>query len=176
MLFDPDLFGTCGPASRDGDAVWTPDWVAADMVGYFKPRGVILEPCRGGGAFMRSLPSDALWCEITEGHDFFAFSRPVDWIITNPPFSIMPAFLLHAMELAGDVCFLLPAHSYFRAYGLVRKCAVWGGIFALRWYGGGARLGFPMGNAIAAIHWRKGHGGSIVESFFDPPPRREERP
>ena len=72
MATDRDLFGrNLGSAAQAGDAVWTPDWCAADMVAHFKPIGRILEPCRGGGAFMRHLPSDALWCEITEDRDFF---------------------------------------------------------------------------------------------------------
>ena len=34
------------------DVVYTPDWVAKDMVEFFKPSGRILEPCKGDGVFL----------------------------------------------------------------------------------------------------------------------------
>lgn len=168
MLGAPDLFGQHGPLAQAGDAVYTPDWCAADMVRHFKPGGRILEPCRGGGAFMRRLPADAEWCEITEGRDFFAWSEAVDWIITNPPYSLTREFLRHAMTVAANIVFLLPARNIFSGYGTVRECAGWGGMAEIRWYGTGARLDFPMGNAIAAIHWKRGHfDGIIRETYFE---------
>lgn len=155
------------PPVQARDAVWTPDWCAADMVQYFKPTGRILEPCRGSGAFMRQLPADALWCEITDGRDFFRWFEAVDWIITNPPYSLTREFLRHALEVAANIVFLLPARNIFSGYGTVRECAGWGGMAAIRWYGTGTRLNFPMGNAIAAIHWKRGHFGTITESFYE---------
>lgn len=163
----PNLFGEHGPLAQAGDVVYTPDWCAADMVRYFKPSGRILEPCRGGGSFMRALPPDAFWCEIAEGRDFFAWSEPVDWIITNPPYSLTREFLRHGISLSDNVVFLLPAKNIFSGYGTLRESAGWGGLAAIRWYGTGARLNFPMGNAIAAMHWRRGHSGSIAETFFE---------
>jgi len=32
---------------KKGDVVFTPDWVAKDIFDFFKPTGVILDPCRG---------------------------------------------------------------------------------------------------------------------------------
>lgn len=167
LLGDADLFGQHGPLAQAGDAVWTPDWCAEDMVRYFQPRGKILEPCRGGGAFMRALPPDTAWCEINEGRDFFSWRDVVDWIITNPPYSLTREFLRHSFRVSRNVVFLLPARNIFNGYGTVRECAGWGGIAAIRWYGTGSLLNFPMGNAIAAIHWKKGHGGIIRETFFE---------
>ena len=161
-----DLFGSYGPLAQAGDAVWTPDWCAEDMVRYFKPVGRVLEPCRGSGAFMRHLP-DAFWCEIKDGKDFFEWHEAVDWIITNPPYSLTREFLRHAISVAENVVFLLPARNIFSGYGTVRECAGWGGMFAIRWYGTGSRLNFPMGNAIAAIHWKRGCSGVIRETFFE---------
>jgi hypothetical protein len=168
MATDRDLFGrNLGPEAQAGDAVWTPDWCAADMVAYFKPSGRILEPCRGGGAFMRHLPPDALWCEITENRDFFDWRAAVDWIVTNPPYSLTRPFLRHAFTVSDNVVFLLPARNIFSGYGTLRECAGWGGMAAIRWYGTGAKLDFPMGNAIAAIHWQRGHQGVIRETFYE---------
>lgn len=137
------------------------------MVRHFCPVGRILEPCRGRGAFMRYLPAGTLWCEIMEGRDFFAWRDPVDWIITNPPYSLTRKFLRHAIEVSENIVFLVPARNIFSGYGTVRECARWGAMAAIRWYGTGARLGFPMGNAIAAIHWQRGHQGIIRESFYE---------
>ena len=167
MLGEANLFGEHGPKAQAGDAIYTPDWCAADMVRHFKPSGRILEPCRGGGAFMKHLPADAMWCEIKEGRDFFAWRELVDWIITNPPYSLTREFLRHALTVALNVVFLLPARNIFSGYGTVRECAGWGGMAAIRWYGTGARLNFPMGNGIAAIHWAKGRQGVILESFYE---------
>lgn len=149
------------------DRVFTPDWCARDMVDHFKPVGRILEPCKGDGAFLRHLPASAQWCEITEGRDFFDWCDPVDWIVTNPPYSIRIEFLRHALHVADNVVFLAPARNIFSAYRLIRAPRGWGGMAELRWYGGGARLNFPMGNPIAAFHWKRGHSGTIIETFFD---------
>lgn len=47
------------------------------------------------------------WCEIKRGRDFFAWTTRVDWIVTNPPWSQIRAFLQHAMRTADHVVFLL---------------------------------------------------------------------
>jgi len=70
-------------SERTGDIVYTPRWVAEDMVNHFKPFGNILEPCRGGGVFMEFLPPNTEWCEIVEGRDFFEWETPVDWVVSN---------------------------------------------------------------------------------------------
>lgn len=116
---------------------------------------------------MRHLPHDAMWCEIAEGRDFFAWSYPVDWIMTNPPFSLLREFLRHSMTVAENIVFLVPAQKVFSGYGTLRESAGWGGLAALRWYGTGTRVDFPMGNAIAAIHWRRGHSGFITETYYE---------
>ncbi len=162
-----DLFNNRGPKARSADEVYTPDWCAADMVRHFSPAGRILEPCRGGGAFMRYLPPDAMWCEIAEGRDFFAWNDPVDWIITNPPFSITHAFLRHAISVASEIVFLVPVRNLFSGYAKIRECSGWGGLSAIRWYGPGSRLGFPMGNPIAALQWSRGKKGIVRETFYD---------
>ena len=162
-----NLFGEYERPSQEADAVWTPDWCAKDMVGYFKPTGRILEPCRGDGAFTRHLPPGTFWCEITEGRDFFLWADHVDWIVTNPPYSLTRKFLRHSFRVSNNVVFLLPAKNIFSGYGAVRECAGWGGLAAIRWYGTGTMLKFPMGNAMAAMHWKRGHQGTIVETFFE---------
>lgn len=69
------------------DRVYTPDALARDIVLHFSPSGRILEPCCGGGAFLRAMPG-CDWCEIDKGMDFFACTGRYDWIVTNPPYSL----------------------------------------------------------------------------------------
>lgn len=89
------------------DAVQTPRELARRLVSHFQPAGRILEPCRGQGNLYRFLPKGALWCEIEKGRDFFEWSEPVDWIITNPPWSQIREFLKHSMRVADHVVFLM---------------------------------------------------------------------
>lgn len=89
------------------DEVQTPVALARMLVRHFRPAGRVLEPCCGEGRILRWLPRGACWCEIRRGRDFFAWTEPVDWIITNPPWSQIRPFLQHAMTLADHVVFLL---------------------------------------------------------------------
>jgi hypothetical protein len=89
------------------DCVNTPEYLAKAIVNHFKPRGKILEPCKGTGNFLKFLPKDTLWCEINEGRDFLEFDEKVDWIITNPPWSIARQFFKKSMEVSDNVVFLI---------------------------------------------------------------------
>src|ERR1019366_6778180 len=84
------------------DDIQTPPALARRLVRHFRPRGRILEPCKGDGNFLKSFPKSAAWCEIKEGRDFFAWTQKVDWIITNPPWSQMRHFLQQAMMVADQ--------------------------------------------------------------------------
>jgi hypothetical protein len=103
------------------DDVQTPPALAAIVAAHFRPQGRILEPCAGAGNFLRALNDlgptvSACWCEIRHGRDFFAWREPVDWIVTNPPWSQFRAFLQHAMTVADQVVFLVTVnHLWTRA-------------------------------------------------------------
>lgn len=155
-------------SERRGDVVYTPDWVAQDMVRFFNPSGRILEPCRGDGAFMRHLPACAEWCEIAEGRDFFVRSEPVDWIIGNPPYSLTRPWFRHSYTLAADIVYLVPLRNVFSGYGFLDEIRRFGGIPNIRVYGTGGSLGFPMGNAVGAIHMRRGYDGPTRLTFYHP--------
>lgn len=153
-------------STKRGDVVYTPDWVAADMVAHFKPQGVVLDPCRGQGVFGRYIP-DVLWCEITEGSDFFQWKRPVDVVIGNPPYSLTRPWFRHSYTIARRLIYLVPLRNVFSGYGFVREIHEFGGIRELRVYGTGGRLGFPMGNAVGAFDIVKGWAGPTAITFFD---------
>lgn len=89
------------------DKRMTPSHLAEKLVNFFQPNGKILEPCKGEGVFLEFLPPDTDWCEINEGKDFFDYTKDVDWIITNPPWSQIRHFLIHSMEISRNVVFLM---------------------------------------------------------------------
>jgi hypothetical protein len=98
------------------DDVQTPLALARALVRHFRPRGRVLEPCKGAGNILRCLPRRADWCEIKAGRDFYAWKTKVDWILTNPPWSQVRPFLQHAMRHADHVVFLLTInHVWTRA-------------------------------------------------------------
>lgn len=91
------------------DMVMTPPALARQIVDYYQPSGVLLDPCRGDGAFFNAMlrwSKDVRWCEVAEGRDFLTWQEPADWIITNPPWSKFRPFLRHAMRLAPNIVFL----------------------------------------------------------------------
>ncbi|AUM75765.1 hypothetical protein CYR75_15150 (plasmid) [Paracoccus jeotgali] len=100
------------PNSADRDRVMTPPALAQEICAHFAPhlQGTLLDPARADGAFYESFPGHLRreWCEIEAGRDFLDWREPVDWIITNPPWSLLPEFLEHSMTVADNIVFLAP--------------------------------------------------------------------
>jgi hypothetical protein len=106
------LFQDKKKKSTPEDVVYTPGEIAEDIVDFFNPTGDCLDPCMGGGAFYDLLPEPRHWCEIAQGIDFFDWKTPVDWIISNPPYSIFDEFLTHSLTVANfGVCMCMAASS-----------------------------------------------------------------
>lgn len=168
------------PTAKDSDVVYTPEWIVRDMIDHFQPSGIVLDPCRGRGAFHDLLAAGSPWCEITEGRDFFDWTTPVDWVIGNPPYSITRAWFRHSFTVAENLLYLVPVRNVTSAYGFLSEIHEFGGIVAVRLYGTGGRCGFPMGNAIAAIHVRRDYGGPTTwsdhqRSLVSSPPEQAGR-
>jgi transcriptional regulator with XRE-family HTH domain len=96
------------------DIVYTPRSLTKAVIDHHPLTGVVLDPCRGDGAFFDQFPDhvDACWCEIAEGRDFMRWQVPVDWIVTNPPWSKFRSFLDHSMNVAENVVFLAALNHY----------------------------------------------------------------
>lgn len=154
-----------GPIS---DVVYTPRNIARSIVEHFRPSGRILEPCSGDGAFLDAMPG-AEWCEITRGRDFFQWDKPVDWIVTNPPYGCFAAFLDHAMAVADNLVLLIPVNKLFNSDRTMRLVWGWGGCAEVLVVGGGASLGFPIGFCIGAAHLERGYRGGMSVSFLSDP-------
>lgn len=151
-------------SEKTGDVVYTPDWVALDMVTHFAPSGRVLDPCRGRGAFTDHLPG-AEWCEITDGLDFFEWTEPVDWVISNPPYSLTRPWFRHSYTVARNLVYLVPLRNVFSGFGFIREIHDFGGIVEIRTYGTGGKLGFPMGNAVGAMHIQRDYAGPTAFTF-----------
>ena len=101
------------------DKVYTPPELAKHIVEHFQPSGRLLEPCKGKGAFTDAMypftSNGYLSCyEIDVGLDFLQGSPPPhDWVITNPPWSQLRAFLQKSMEVADNVVFLCLVNAFF---------------------------------------------------------------
>ena len=152
---------------KKGDKVYTPNVICEDMVKFFKPEGIVLEPCYGKGNIYNHLPTGSLFCEIEMGLDFYEFNENVDWIITNPPYSHFSKFIKHGLEISKNSVWLLPTWKMFSGWGLYEAIKEHGGIKHIRHYGTGTKLGWsPLANAIAAVHIQKNYKGDISESFY----------
>lgn len=143
------------------DVVMTPKSTAKYIVNHFNPTGLVLEPCRGTGAFYDQFPAEKAWCEISDGKDFFEWDTEVDWIITNPPFSIFDRFLEHAFSVSKNVVFFCPLNKVFKSMKIDRAIQNYGGIKEVIHMGGGGRHGFPFGFPVGCIHYEKGYDGPI---------------
>lgn len=152
-------------SEKRGDVVYTPEWVARDMVEHFSPMGRILEPCKGLGVFMKFLPPTTEWCEITLGRDFFAWNDCVDWLVSNPPYSLTRKWFKHSYNVADNLLYLVPLRNIFSGFGFIREIYDFGGIVEIRNYGTGGMLGFPMGNAVGALHVKREYSGEMKISF-----------
>jgi hypothetical protein len=97
------------------DKVYTPDSLAISIVAHFKSQiskyHTILEPCYGQGAFLRAFAKcgfiEVFGLELDKGQDFFEYDQKVDWIITNPPWSKVRDFFIHAYAISDNIIFLI---------------------------------------------------------------------
>jgi hypothetical protein len=152
------------PKSRKvtpNDIVMTKETTAKFIIDYFKPIGKILEPCRGTGSFYNQFKGNKDWCEIKEGKDFLNYDKKVDWIITNPPFSIFDKFLLKAFEVADNIVFFCPLIKTFKGKKLDMEIRKYGDIKEILHMGTGNRHGFPFGFSVGCIYYKKNYKGNI---------------
>lgn len=107
---------------KTNDCVQTPFPLALAIVNHFKPTGTILEPCKGEGAFCAAFREYSKtqqicwrWMEILEGLDFLEgeLLPDFDWIITNPPYSKLRAFLQQSMRKASNIVFLTTINHFW---------------------------------------------------------------
>jgi hypothetical protein len=153
--------------STPEDVVYTPWRIAEDMVDFFDPSGECLDPCLGSGVFYELLPEPRWWCEIAQGVDFFDWKLPVDWIISNPPYSIFDQFLTHSLKIADNIVYLIPVNKLLSSLTKLRRVYEYGGIKHIRYYGTGRTIGFPFGFPVGAVYLKRGYKGPMEISSFE---------
>jgi len=98
------------------DCVYTPEELAVNLIKKINisKEDELLDPAAGSGVFYRNFPScnKKYMCEIEKGSNYFEFNKKVDWIITNPPYSILNKYLEHSLKLARKgIAFLVGSYS-----------------------------------------------------------------
>lgn len=158
----------------ESDVVYTPEHIAKAVVDHYAPAGRILDPCRGGGAFTKYMPN-AEWCEVREGKDFYAWKTPVDWIVSNPPYSIFSDFLRHSFTVAENIVYLIPINKAFNSDKMMREIWQWGGVKEVLVVGSGGSLKFPIGFCIGAVHFQREYRGGIQVNFLQSNAKEQTR-
>ena len=161
------LPGLENDTAQEQDVVLTPDEIAADIIAHFKPTGRILDPCRGDGAFWNKMPG-AEWCESRQCRDFFAWYEPVDWIVSNPPYSIFSEWLEHSLKISANIVYLIPLAKVFNSEPRLRSIMHTGGLVETRHYGSGTSCGFPFGFPCGAVYIKRGYRGPMDWTFYSP--------
>lgn len=151
----------------ESDYVRTPEWCAKDMIGYFKPSGKILDPCRGENKVFYNLLPNIDWCEITDGVDFFENKNSYDWVIGNPPYSIFNIWIKHSYEIGDNILYLLPTFKIFNALSLMRLYRDKGGIKHIRVYDTGKAIEWSRSRPIVACWFQKGYCGDTSYSYYE---------
>lgn len=146
------------------DIHFTDGAVAQRVIAHFKPQGICLEPFAGEGAFLQHMPPGSLSCELSRGVDFFKFKQPVDWIVTNPPFSNLTEVFEHAFSLAENCVFLIPISKYWSSAPRLAAAGRYGGLVEILHCGPGRKIGFDIGFPFGALHFQRGYQGPIKMS------------
>ena len=144
----------------DTDKVYTPENIAKLIINKFNLSGKVLDPFKGQGAFYNNYPETVKkdWCEIDEGKDFFEYKEHVDWIVSNPPYSIYDEVMNHSFEIADNIVYLVPLNKIVSSLGRVKKIQEFGGVPYI-YIIGASRCGFPFGFPCCAIYVKRGYTG-----------------
>ena len=149
------------------DKIFTPLNVAKQIIDLFDLKGKVLDAFMGNGAFYNQYPDNVEkdWCEINKDRDFFEYNDKVDWIITNPPYSIFDEVLKHSFEIADNIVYLVPLSKVFSSMGRIRKILDFGNIKEI-YILSASKCGFPFGFPCCAVHFEKGFKGrTLIEEL-----------
>ncbi len=144
------------------DKVYTPQFIVDEVLDIFLPKvsktSPILEPFKGEGAFYDMLHEyDRSWCEIDEGVDFFEYKGEVEWIITNPPYSIFKEVLPKMLSVADNIVMVIPVNKLLSSMPRLMDIDRAGFyINHIHYLGSGRQLKFPFGFPVAAVYICKG--------------------
>lgn len=163
---------------RKGDYYPTPPEVTQALIQWLKlPSGtVIWEPAEGAGDMVRELRRcgyRVIGSDISTGTDFLTAPLPVgvEWIITNPPFSLSVEFINRCAEIGKPFALLLKSQYWHSAsrrplFNRTRPAAV----LPLTW-----RPDFTgQGNSLMDMCWVVWSGGPVWVTQYQPLARPEK--
>lgn len=146
--------------STASDIVYTKKETASWIIDYFNPQGSILEPASGKDVFFNLFKNTKKYrCEISDGIDFFDWHLKVDWIITNPPYSIYDSFLEKSFEIADNVVFFVPIAKAFKSNKIESLVIKYGGLKEIIYMGGGSKHGFSFGFPVGCLYYQRNYNG-----------------
>lgn len=146
--------------ATEADKVYTKIDTAKWIINYFNPFGVILDPSAGKNSFYDNFNTESkLRCEIDDGIDFFDFNDDVDWIITNPPYSIYDLFLKKCFEVANHVVLFVPIAKAFKSNKVQLMVENFGGLKEIVYMGGGSKHGFNFGFPVGCLYYQRNYKG-----------------
>lgn len=155
------------------DRVYTPPELARAIVRHFKPSGDCLEPCSGKGAFVQAmLRESGVKCvaegEIDNGLDFFkiAITQHYDWVVTNPPWSQLRAFLKRSMEVSDNVVFLCLVNAFFMKARMRDMEEAGFGMKEILFVPTPEKPWPQTGFALGAVHVKRGYYGPVTFSHL----------
>ena len=100
------------------DVIYTPKELAINCIKSFdlKTNDTVLDPFFGNGIFFNNYPDfvSKQLCEIEPPYnkDFFEYNDKVDWIISNPPFSMISKVFEHTVKITNKgFGYILPAYA-----------------------------------------------------------------
>ena len=150
------------------DRVYTPPALAQRIVDHFKPSGLLLEPCEGEGAFVKAMFAYAETgyvssYEIDAGLNFLT-SQVLShtWVITNPPWSQLRAFLNKSMEVADNVVFLCLVNAFFMKARQADMKAARFGMREIVFVPTPPKPWPQTGFSLGAVHIQRGYLGPCV--------------
>ena len=150
--------GKCLNGNKPNDDIMTPQNISKEIIDKLDLYGIVLEPFKGEGSFYNQFPNNVKkeWCEIKEGKDFFKYNKKVDWIVSNPPYSILDEVLEHSFEIADNIVYLLPLSKVVSSMGRIRKIKDYGGVPYI-YILGASKCGFPYGFPACAIYFKRNY-------------------
>ena len=146
--------------NKPNDNIMTPIEISKMIIDMFNITGIVLDPFKGEGSFYNQFPKNCIkdWCEIKEGIDFFKYNKKVDWIISNPPYSILDDILEHSFEIADNIVYLVPLSKIVSSMGRIRKISNYGGVPYI-YILSASKCKFPFGFPACVVYFKKNYKG-----------------
>lgn len=96
-----------GYERKERDLYETPAWVTEALRPHLRDVQSIWEPACGSGKMVKVLQGWNLkaldWTDIDTGHDFLMEGpRPIEAIVTNPPYALAEEFIRHALNIMSE--------------------------------------------------------------------------